>query len=164
MNEIIAVCPGSYDPITKGHEDIIDRASKMFSKVYVVVAVNKNKKTLFSKEERVLMCKKVFEGRDNIEVVAFDGLTISFCETKGRCVLVKGVRNASDYEYEKNIAVNNAVLSGQKTETIFIPAKPELGFISSSAVRELLSYGADITGYVSEKIKEDIRKKCCREV
>ena len=144
MTDIVAVCPGSYDPITKGHEDIIRRAANLFGKVCVLVSVNREKKTLFSKEERVRMCKKTFEDDPRITVDAYDGLVVDFCKKAGAAVLVKGVRNQTDYEYEAS--------------------KPELCHVSSSAVRELISFKADVSDYVSEKIIRDIRKKYCEEV
>lgn len=164
MNNIIAVCPGSYDPVTKGHEDIVRRAATLFGNVCVVVSVNRDKKTLFSKEERLGMCKKAFADDPRITVMAFDGLIVDFCKKAGAAVLVKGVRNSADYEYEENIANINDRLSGYGVETVILAARPEVRHISSSAVRELLSFGADVSDYVSEKIIRDIRKKYCEEV
>ncbi len=164
MNNIIAVCPGSYDPVTKGHEDIVRRAATLFGNVCVVVSVNRDKKTLFSKEERLEMCKKAFADDPRITVTAFDGLIVDFCKKAGAAVLVKGVRNSADYEYEENIANINDRLSGYGVETVILAARPEVRHISSSAVRELLSFGADVSDYVSEKIIRDIRKKYCEEV
>lgn len=164
MTDIVAVCPGSYDPITKGHEDIIRRAANLFGKVCVLVSVNREKKTLFSKEERVRMCKKTFEDDPRITVDAYDGLVIDFCKKAGAAVLVKGVRNQTDYEYEASIAAFNGRLSAYGIETVLLASKPELCHVSSSAVRELISFKADVSDYVSEKIIRDIRKKYCEEV
>lgn len=164
MNDIVAVCPGSYDPITKGHEDVIRRAANLFGKVCVLVSVNREKKALFSKEERVRMCKKAFEDDPRITVDAYDGLVVDFCKKKGAAVLVKGVRNQADYEYEATIADFNGRLGNYGIETVLLASKPELCHISSSAVRELISFKADVSDYVSEKIIRDIRKKYCEEV
>ena len=164
MNNIVAVCPGSYDPVTKGHEDVIRRAANLFGKVCVLVSVNREKKTLFSKEERVRMCEKAFEDDPRITVDAYDGLVVDFCKKKGAAVLVKGVRNSVDYEYEANIANINDRLSEYGVETVMLASRPELCYVSSSAVRELLSFGADVSDYVSGKIINDIRKKYSEEV
>ena len=129
MNDIVAVCPGSYDPITKGHEDVIRRAANLFGKVCVLV-----------------------------------GLVVDFCKKNGAAVLVKGVRNQADYEYEATIADFNGRLGNYGIETVLLASKPELCHISSSAVRELISFKADVSDYVSEKIIRDIRKKYCEEV
>lgn len=164
MTEIVAVCSGTFDPPTKGHEDIVRRAAELFGSVCVLVSVNPNKKTVFSKEERVQMCEKVFGDDPRISVAAYDGFVVDYCNRIGAKVIVKGVRNAADCEYEAESAFFSAKLSGGKTDTVFLPAKPELGHVSSSAVRELLAFGADISDYVSEKILRDIRKKYCEEV
>ena len=164
MNNIVAVCPGSYAPVTKGHEDIVRRAADLFGNVCVVVCENKSKRGMFTSEERLGLCEKVFADDPRIKVAADDGLVVDFCKKIGAKVLVKGVRNSVDYEYEANIANINDRLSEYGVETVMLASRPELCYVSSSAVRELLSFGADVSDYVSGKIINDIRKKYSEEV
>ena len=119
---------------------------------------------MFTSEERLGLCEKVFADDPRIKVAADDGLVVDFCKKIGAKVLVKGVRNSVDYEYEANIANINDRLSEYGVETVMLAARPELCYVSSSAVRELLSFGADVSDYVSEKIINDIRKKYSEEV
>lgn len=160
MSNLTAVCPGSYDPITKGHEDIIIRAAKLFDVVYVAICEKSTAKNpIFTSEERVNLCKKVFAPYSNIKVVSYSGLTTDLCMSLGASVMVKGLRNETDFGYELNIADVNSRLSGYSIETVMLTTRPELSFISSSTVKELLFYGADISEYVPQVILKDICDK-----
>lgn len=152
----VALCPGSFDPITLGHEDIIRRAAGLFGKVYVAVMVNGEKNYMFSEEERTRMCRKVFEDTPNVEVVCDDGLLVDFARKVGANVIVKGIRDSSDWDYEDRMAQANAAMAPE-LETVFIASRPERKFISSTLVRTLASYGRDISGLVSGKISDMVK-------
>lgn len=162
MNKKIAVCPGSYDPITVGHIDIIDRASHLFDFVYVLVCNNSEKKYIFDMKTRVDFCKRVFFGRKDIEVISCSGLVTEEYKKLGACAVVKGVRNSADYVYEAELSGINAMM-GEKIETVFLPAKSEKLYVSSKVVREFGKYGGDISGIVPECIVDDISKILFKE-
>lgn len=149
----ICVCPGSFDPITNGHVDIIERAAKMFDKVIVAVLINKSKVPIFTLEERLALLEKVFKGRDNIEVDSFSGLLIDFTKKKQAKVIIKGLRALSDFEYEFQMALLNKKLDPD-IETMFMMTNINYSYLSSSAVRELAKLGGNIDGLVPEVIKD----------
>lgn len=136
----ICVVPGSFDPFTLGHLDIVRRASLLFDKVYVAVMVNGGKRGMFELEQRRKLAEASCEGIENAEVIVSEGLLYELCEQLGACAVVKGVRNAVDYAYECELADINRHLS-PTLETVLLAARPELGYISSTCVRELIRYG-----------------------
>ena len=152
-----AVFPGSFDPVTTGHVDLIRRASRMFDRLVVGVLVNIAKQPLFSKEERVAMLREITADQDNIEVSSFEGLLVDFVKEQHADAIVRGLRTPGDFEYELPLAQANHKLSVQ-ADTIFLASAPEYSYISSSAVRELLRYQADISGYVPETVLRYMRE------
>ena len=141
-----AVCPGSYDPPTNGHLDIIERASRQFDEVIVAVLINQSKKGLFSIEERLEMLAEVTKANENVRIEAFQGLTVDFCRAQGASVVVKGLRAVSDFDYELQMAQMNSRLSG--VETVFVPTSPEYSFLASSLVKEVARFGGDVSPLV----------------
>lgn len=153
------ICPGSFDPVTVGHMDIITRASKMFDKVIVTILNNPNKSNhSFTVEERVEFIKRCTEGQDNIEVASFDGLLVDFAKQHNAVAIVKGLRAVSDFEYEFQQALANKRLNSD-IETVFITTSSENMFLSSSVVKQVCEYGGDITSLVPQAIQEDIVKR-----
>ena len=141
-----AACPGSFDPVTNGHIDIISRASTLFDEVVVAVGVNASKKRLFSVEERIEMLAVAIEPYDNVRIDQFDGLLTDFCSTHDVQAIVKGLRAVSDFDYELQMAQMNSSLSG--IETVFVPTSPEYSFLASSLVKEVARFGGDVSGLV----------------
>lgn len=154
----IAVYPGSFDPVTNGHLDIIERASHVYDKVIVGVLNNKSKKPLFSTEERVDMIKCVTQDLDNVEVKSFSGLLVDFAKDNGASVIVKGLRTVADFEYELQMALLNKALNPE-FETMFLMTNTKYSYISSSMVKELAGYNGDLTGLVPKKIISKIKEK-----
>jgi pantetheine-phosphate adenylyltransferase len=155
---IRAVCPGSFDPITRGHLDIIERAAALFSHVIVGVSVNPGKNPLFSLEERVELIKTAIGHLTNVEVVFFSGLLVDFAQRSEATVIVKGLRAISDFEYEFQMALNNKRLAPE-IETLFMMTKNEYSFLSSSVVREIARYGGNIRDLVTPEIEEALKVK-----
>ena len=141
-----AACPGSFDPVTNGHIDIISRASTLFDEVVVAVGVNASKKRLFSVEERIEMLAVAIEPYPNVRIDQFDGLLTDFCSTHDVQAIVKGLRAVSDFDYELQMAQMNSSLSG--IETVFVPTSPEYSFLASSLVKEVARFGGDVSGLV----------------
>lgn len=141
-----AVCPGSFDPVTNGHLDIVRRAAGLFDEVIVAVGVNKSKNRLFSPEERIEMLEEACAGFGNVRVAGFTGLLTTFCEEHGVAAIVKGLRAVSDYEYELQMAQMNASLTD--VETVFVPTSPEYSFLASSLVKEVATFGGDVSALV----------------
>ena len=155
----LAICPGSFDPITLGHLNIIRRTSKIFDKVVVCIMYNSTKtKPMFTIEERVAMVQKVVERFPNVEVATSDGLLAEYAKQLYKPVIVKGLRAASDFEYEFQMNLINKKINPE-LETMFLTASEKYTFLSSSVVREMASYGADLTGFVPYEIIEEIEKK-----
>lgn len=155
-----AVCPGSFDPPTVGHIDIIRRAALLFDKVYIAVLVNATKKPSFTMEERCAMLNEALEecGVENAVVEGYEGLTVEYAKEKGALAMVRGVRGEQDMGYEQSLEAANKFLDGG-IETVYLASKPELSFISSSVVKEIASYGRDISGLVPESIKNKIAER-----
>ena len=145
-----AVCPGSFDPVTNGHLDIIRRAAGLFDEVTVGVLVNPNKQSLFSVDERITMLGDVVAGLDNVKVQAFEGLLVDFCRDRDIDAIVKGLRAVSDFDTELQMAQMNASLSG--VETVFVPTSPEWSFLASSLVKEVARFGGDVSGLVPSEV------------
>jgi len=152
------VCPGSFDPITNGHLDIIERATKLFDKVIVAVLNNTSKKPLFTLEERLDFLRRVLGNREDIEIDSFSGLLIEFMKNKKATAIVKGLRAVSDFEYEFQMALLNKHLASE-VETIFMMTNINYSYLSSSAVKELARFGGNIDGLVPDCIKDDVMKK-----
>lgn len=155
----IAVCPGSFDPITLGHLDIIRRSTKLFEKVIVVVMVNYHKpSSCFTAEERVEMIRRVTKDMPNVEVDTYGGLLADYVRQKGAVAVVKGLRAVSDFEYEFQQALTNKRLNPE-VETVFITTSAENMFLSSSVVKQVCEFGGDISTFVSSEIREEIIKR-----
>lgn len=152
------MCPGSFDPITNGHLDIIERATKLFDKVIVAVLNNTSKKPLFTLEERLDFLRRVLGNREDIEIDSFSGLLIEFMKNKKATAIVKGLRAVSDFEYEFQMALLNKHLASE-VETIFMMTNINYSYLSSSAVKELARFGGNIDGLVPDCIKDDVMKK-----
>ena len=145
----VAIYPGSFDPITNGHLDILKRASRVFDKVIVLVAVNPNKKTRFSDQERVAMIKEAITDLDNVEVDSYNGLTVKYAKEHGATHLIRGLRAVSDFEYEFQLASANE-FADSSIDMVFFMARDDKTFISSSAIMELYQSGVDISGLVPQ--------------
>lgn len=147
----IAVFPGSFDPVTKGHEDIINRISPLFDKIYVAVGVNSNKKSFFPLEKRVQWLKECFVDNSVIEVATYDGLTIDFCREKEAHYIIRGVRNTQDFHFENDIAIVNKQLAPE-IETLLLPTSPDLSYISSTVIREIYLNKGDYKKFMPDNI------------
>ncbi|GGQ92667.1 pantetheine-phosphate adenylyltransferase [Kitasatospora griseola] len=156
-----AVCPGSFDPITNGHLDIIERASKLYDVVHVAVAVNRSKQGMFSVEERIALIEETTAHLDNIQVESHSGLLVDYCTARGIPAIIKGLRAVSDFDYELQMAQMNHGLSG--VETLFVPTSPTYSFLSSSLVKEVASLGGDVShllpGVVHARLVERIAER-----
>jgi len=154
----VAIYPGTFDPITLGHEDIVRRAADLFDEVIVAVADSTNKKTLFTLDERVSLAKEVFGSAGNVKVVGFSGLLMQFVQDQGAKMVIRGLRAASDFEYEFQLAGMNRKLYPQ-FETLFLTPPEQFMFISSSLVREVATLGGDVQAFVSRTVNNAIRQK-----
>jgi pantetheine-phosphate adenylyltransferase len=146
-----AACPGSFDPVTNGHLDIIGRASALFDEVVVAVGVNKSKNRLFGAEERIEMLEEVCAGFTNVRVASFDGLLTDFCKANDVAAIVKGLRAVSDFDYELQMAQMNSSLAD--IETVFVPTSPEYSFLASSLVKEVASFGGDVSSLIPPTVQ-----------
>jgi pantetheine-phosphate adenylyltransferase len=151
------VCPGSFDPVTNGHVDIISRASRLYDEVVVAVLINITKKSLFTVEERMEMLREVTTQYGNVRVDSFHGLLVDFCEAKGISAVVKGLRAVSDFDYEMQMAQMNYSMA--KVETMFMTTNPLYSFLSSSLIREVAKYGGDVSGLVPEQVIGQLRAR-----
>ena len=154
----IAICPGSFDPITKGHVDIIERTSKLFDKVYAVVMVNPSKTPTFTTEERVDMIKKCTAHLENVEAESFEGLIADYAKQKNASTLVKGLRAVTDFEYEFQQALTNKKLN-PNLETLFMVTNQEYMYLSSTIVRQIAEFGGDIEQFIPHEIKDELIRK-----
>jgi pantetheine-phosphate adenylyltransferase len=145
-----AVCPGSFDPVTLGHLDIIGRAARLYDEVVVAVGINASKKRMFSFEERTEMLREATAAWSNVRVDSFDGLIVDFCKANDVQVIVKGLRAISDFDYELQMAQMNHGLQG--VETMFMTTNPLYSFLSSSLVKEVATYGGDVSGSVPDAV------------
>ncbi len=148
----IAVFPGSFDPITTGHVDLIRRALPLFGEIIVAIGVNSQKQSLFELHQRIAWIKKVFESEPRIRVDSFEGLTVHFCKKAGARYIVRGLRNASDFDYEKTISQLNHIV-GDQVETVFLISRPEFSHISSTIVREIIKGGGDASPFLPEGVR-----------
>ena len=150
----IAVFPGSFDPFTIGHLELVERISPFFDKVIMAIGVNSKKKYLFPLEQRLKWLSAVFEGRTDIEITSYTGLTTEFCVKKQANCIVRGLRNSSDFEFENSIAQFNRAIENS-IETLFISTRPELSHISSSIVREIVLNNGDARAFVPKQLFQD---------
>lgn len=153
-----AIYPGSFDPITEGHLDIIRRAAGMFDELIIAIMKNPRKKASFSEEERKVMIEKCVADLDNVRVVIGNGLTVRLAEKMDCVALIRGIRAVADYEYELQQATANMKLN-EKIETVFLVARPEYSFLSSSVAKEIAYYNGDISGLIPEVIIEEVKKE-----
>ena len=152
-----AVCPGSFDPVTNGHLDIVSRASKLYDEVTIAVLVNKSKSGLFTLDERMDMVRETTASYGNVVVESFGGLLVDFCRDRGIPVIVKGLRAVSDFDYELQMAQMNHSLDG--IETLFLSTNPLYSFLSSSLVKEVATYGGDVSGLVPELVLKRLTQR-----
>jgi pantetheine-phosphate adenylyltransferase len=156
------VCPGSFDPVTNGHLDVIGRAAGLYDEVIVAVLVNITKKCLFTVDERVDMLREVTSQYGNVRVDRFQGLLVEFCAANGITAVVKGLRAVSDFEYEMQMAQMNYQMA--KVETLFMTTNPQYSFLSSSLVKEAARYGGDVSGLVPEQVLARLRARVADQV
>jgi pantetheine-phosphate adenylyltransferase len=152
-----AVCPGSFDPVTHGHLDILGRAARLFDEVTVAVLVNPAKQGLFSVDERVSMLNDVTADLPRVRVEAFEGLLVDFCRERGIAAIVKGLRAVTDFDYELQMAQMNRQLA--EVETVFVPTSPEWSFLASSLVKEVAAHGGDVSGLVPPVVLRRLHKQ-----
>ena len=152
-----AVCPGSFDPVTLGHLDIVERASAIYDEVTVAVLVNKKKSSLFTVDERMDLLRQVTATYGNVRVDSFHGLLVDYCRTKQIPVIVKGLRAISDFDYELQMAQMNHGLAG--VETMFMTTNPLFSFLSSSLVKEVATYGGDVSGLVPPLVHASLTER-----
>lgn len=155
---VTAIYPGTFDPITNGHSDLIQRATKLFDKVIVAIAANPKKAPLFSLDERVELARSVLVGVDNVEVCGFDSLLADFAQKRGATVILRGLRAVSDFEYEFQLAGMNRRLA-PGVETIFLTPAEKYTFISSSLVKEVASLGGEVSDFVDPKVKAALNNR-----
>ena len=153
-----AICPGSFDPVTVGHVDIIRRARKMFDHVIVAVLVNPTKNPSFSLEERIGLLKRATKEIDGLEIVGFDGLLADYAKQKNACAIVKGLRAVSDFEYEFQMALANRKLNPE-LDTVFLMTSAEYMYLSSSIVKDIAVHGGGVADFVPEGIMQDIVRR-----
>lgn len=158
MKPKIAVYPGTFDPVTYGHIDLINRATKIFDRVIVAVAHNPSKGTLFTVEERVFMLKEAVKGMKSVVVDDFEGLVVNYVEASGANVMVRGLRMLSDFEYEFQMALTNRKLNGE-IETIFMMPSESYSYISSKLIKEAVSLGANMSNFVPASVQKRLNDK-----
>lgn len=158
---ITAIYPGTFDPITNGHSDIVSRATSLFDKIIVAVAKSTSKTTAFTIDERVAMAKEALGGVERVEVCSFDGLMTNFARDSGARVIIRGLRAVSDFENEFQMAAMNRQLNNE-AETVFLTPAEHLSFISSSLVREVASFGGDVGNFVHASIKLALQERLAK--
>ncbi|GAA5124684.1 pantetheine-phosphate adenylyltransferase [Haloechinothrix salitolerans] len=152
-----AVCPGSYDPVTNGHLDVIERSAGLFDEVVVAVLINKSKKGLFSIDERMDMLRTVTAHLPNVRIDSWYGLLVDYCTENAIAAITKGLRAVSDFDYELQMAQMNKRLSG--VDTLFMSTNPEFSFLSSSLIKEVATHGGDVTGLVPDHVREELLRR-----
>jgi pantetheine-phosphate adenylyltransferase len=153
-----SVYPGSFDPITNGHLDVIKRGTKVFDKVVVAVGDNPAKKALFTKDERVEMIREVTKSFKNVEVEGFDGLVVDYVHKRKATVILRGIRTISDFEYEYQMALTNRTFA-QDIETVFVMAHEEYSFVSSRFIKEAASMGGDVSSFLPKEVEKRLKAK-----
>ena len=163
MKDVVAIYPGSFDPLTNGHVDIIHRGSRIFDRIVIAVLINLEKAPLFTVPERVELARDAFKGRPNVEVDTFDGLLVDYARKKGASVIVRGLRAVSDFEYEMQMALMNRRLNGEVETVFMMPAEPYT-YVSSRLVKEVVALGGSVHGLVPDSVEARLRdKKLARE-
>ena len=150
-------CPGSFDPVTRGHLDVIGRTAGLVEEVVVAVGANMSKSAWFTPQERVAMLRTACAGWANVSVALFDGLLVDFCRAEGIGAIAKGLRSAADFDYELPMAQMNAHLQG--VDTVFVPATPAWSYVSSSLVREVAGLGGDVTAFLTPEVAEQVVRR-----
>ena len=158
MSDVIAIYPGSFDPLTNGHVDIIERGSRFFDKIVVGVLINLEKSPLFTVPERVEIARSVFRDTPNVEVDTFDGLLVDYARRKHASVIVRGLRAISDFEYEMQMALMNRRLNPEVETVFMMPAEPYT-YVSSRLVKEVVALGGSVSGLVPRVVEERLREK-----
>jgi pantetheine-phosphate adenylyltransferase len=158
MKPVIAIYPGSFDPITYGHIDVVERARTIFSTIIVLVARNTAKTPLFSDEERIQMVREVFQKRPNVEVDAFSGLLVDYARRRKASVIVRGLRAVSDFEYEFQMALMNRKLEN-KLDTVFLVPREQFTYLNSTIVREIARLGGDVADFVPPNVRRHLQNK-----
>jgi pantetheine-phosphate adenylyltransferase len=151
------VCPGSFDPVTNGHLDIIERASRLFDEVVVAVLVNESKSGLFTIDERLELLERATSQFPNVSTASFHGLLVDFCSDNGVSAIVKGLRAVTDFDYELQMAQMNGSLT--EVDTLFIPTTPEYSFLASSLVKEVAKHGGDVSRLVPDFVLTELKAK-----
>ena len=154
----IGIYPGTFDPITNGHLDIIERGRKLFDKLYIVLSINPNKKTLFTVDERITLIKEIIKDYDNVDIATTELLTVDCAKELGASFMLRGLRAVTDFEYELQINSFNKALN-HEIETIFVMAANEYNFLSSSSVKEVAHFGGDISKFVPKCVEDAIHAK-----
>jgi pantetheine-phosphate adenylyltransferase len=154
---LVALCPGTFDPVTNGHLDIIQRAARCFDDVVVAVLENPGKQPLFGIEERVAMLKEAVADMEHVQVESFSGLLVDFARSKGTTIVVKGLRAVSDFDFELQMAQMNSRMAG--VETFFVATSPQWSYLSSSLIKEVARFGGDVTGLVPSFVKGRLEDK-----
>jgi pantetheine-phosphate adenylyltransferase len=158
MKRTIAIYPGTFDPITFGHVDVVERAAQLFPRVVILVARNTLKQPLFSDTERIAMIREIFRGRRGIEVEGFDGLLVDYARKRKASVLIRGLRAVSDFEFEFQMALTNRKLSST-LETIFLVPREQYTYLNSSIVREVARLGGDVSGFVPANVRRRLTRR-----
>lgn len=158
MSKRRAIYPGSFDPVTNGHLDLIQRALKLFDEVIVLVAANAEKNSLFTPEERVAFLKRALKGCKGVKVQTFEGLTVRFAEKCGASALVRGIRATSDFDYEFQMALTNRRLA-RKVDTVFLMPSESHFYLSSRLIKEIAALHGDVSGYVPKFVEQDLRRR-----
>ena len=151
------VCPGSFDPVTNGHLDVIDRASRLFEEVLIAVLVNPAKRGMFAAEERIEMLRESTRSLANVSAESFSGLLVDYCRARNAAVVVKGLRGSADVDYELQMAQMNFRVA--TVDTLFLAADPAYSFVSSSLVKEVATYGGDVSGLVPEAVNRRLTQR-----
>ena len=154
------IYPGSFDPVSLGHIDVVERSLKILDRVVIAVSQNAEKKILFSCEERVALIREIFSGRDNIEVDTFDKLLVNYVKERGIDIIIRGLRAVSDFDYEFQMVLMNRNLN-KNIETIFLMPKEDFFYISSSVVKEVARLGGDVSAFVSPNVERALKEKLC---
>jgi pantetheine-phosphate adenylyltransferase len=154
----ICLFPGTFDPVTLGHVDIIDRALPLFDKIYIGIGVNAAKSPMFSAEQRLQWFKDIYQGNNKIESVAFEGLTVDYCKQIGAKFILRGIRYVSDFEYEKTIADANRTLD-KNIETIFLTGEPKYTSVASTIVRDIIKNGGDASPFLPQAVISSLKNK-----
>ena len=152
----ICLFPGTFDPITLGHTDIINRALPLFDKLYIGIGRNANKQPMFSEEQRLNWIKNIYAGNEKVEVVVYDGLTVNCCKNIGANFILRGIRYVNDFEYEKAIADMNRSIA-DNIETVFLTCLPQYTSVASTLVRDVLKYGGDVSNFLPEQVLQTIK-------